>query len=212
MYGVSQDDKFTTIFLLLFFHPYFPPINSKHHYVHQRTISLPIPMEDSMITLALLLLSFILTPENQPSIVPLEQNAVYRLLHSLNPTLPWTTLNPDNLCISPPHFILCDSQSHIVEITSPPCSPNATLNNPLLFTPFTHLRKLSFSKCFNNTLKPIHPLPSLPPSLQQLILVDNPTILSPLQPFLHNLTSLKKLVLIGNGFLRSTPAAYRPFS
>ncbi|XP_058774288.1 receptor like protein 29-like [Vicia villosa] len=166
-------------------------------------------MDDSILKLAVIWLAFILfvvfPPENQPSIDPLEQNAVYRLLNSLNPTLPWTTLYPNDLCISPPHFLLCDSQSHIVAITSPPCSPNATLNDPLLFTPFTHLRKLTFSKCFNNSLNPIHSLPSLPPSLQQLILIDNPSILSPLQPFLHNLTSLKKLVLTGNGFHGQLP-------
>ncbi|KEH42491.1 LRR receptor-like kinase family protein [Medicago truncatula] len=71
--------------------------------------------------------------------------------------------------------------------------------NPILLTPFNYLRKLTFHKCFNNTQQ--H-LISLPLSLHQL---DNPSVVSPLQPFLHNLNSLKRLVLVGNGFHGELP-------
>ncbi|XP_058765431.1 piriformospora indica-insensitive protein 2-like [Vicia villosa] len=189
-------------------------------------------MDDSMIIFTifwvLFLFLFVLNPNNQPPLHPSEQNAFYHVLNSLNPTIPWRTLFPDDLCISAPHLLLCDTfpsshhrqknqtlTSHIVELNFgyisdqtpiPPCSLNATLN-PLLFISFPYLRKILFSKCFNNSLKPIQldSLPSFPPSLQELVFIDNPSVVSPLEPFLRNLISLKKLVLIGNGFYGELP-------
>ncbi|CAK8571742.1 unnamed protein product [Lathyrus sativus] len=155
--------------------------------------------------------------QDQPPIDPLEQKALYAVLNSLNPTIPWTTDYPDDLCLSAPHGVVCDynpsnqqQKAHIVELNfgyvsdetpNPPCSPNATLN-PLLFTSFPYLQKLFFYKCFNNTRNPLHltSLPSLPPSLQELVFIQNPSIVSPIEPFLRNLTSLRRLVLIGNAF------------
>ncbi|KAL5066754.1 hypothetical protein RYX36_017641 [Vicia faba] len=143
------------------------------------------------------------------------RRSLYNLLNSIDPTTPWTTLYPHGFCISPPPFLHCDSKSHIVQLNFGfisdqthllPCSPNATLQDPLLFTAFPYLRKISFSNCFTNTHKPIHSIPSFPPSLQDLLFIDNPSFVSPLQPFLTNLTaSLKKLVLIGNGFYGELP-------
>ncbi|XP_058765433.1 piriformospora indica-insensitive protein 2-like [Vicia villosa] len=157
---------------------------------------------------------FILSSQNKPPIDPLEQNALYHLLSSLNPTIPWTALFPDDLCVTAPRFVVCEShrqqnqttKSHIVQLTFPPCSPNATLD-PSLFTPFPYLRKISFSNCFNNMHKPIHllSLPSFPSSIQELVFIDNPSLVSPLEPFLRNLTSLKKLILVGNGFYGELP-------
>jgi hypothetical protein len=171
---------------------------------------------------------------NKPSTDPLEQKALYQVLNSLNPTIPWPTLYPNDLCRSPPPGVVCDyylpssssddddsdhqrRKSHVVELNfgyisdqtpTPPCSYNATLN-PLLFNSFTYLRKLSFYKCFNKTEKPIHliSLPSFPvSSLQRLVFVDNPAIVSSLESFLTNLTtSLKSLVLTGNGFYGELP-------
>lgn len=173
----------------------------------------------------LLCLSFSLSQE-QPLLDPSEQDAVYSVLHSLNPDIPWRTLFPDDLCLSAPHGIVCDYPStptssttqqqnaHVVELSfgyvsdetpNPPCSPNATFN-PLLFTSFNYLRKLFFYKCFNNTLLTLPTTPfSLPPTLEELVFIDNPSFVSPLEPFLSNLTALRRLVLIGNGFLGEVP-------
>ncbi|XP_058765427.1 piriformospora indica-insensitive protein 2-like [Vicia villosa] len=164
--------------------------------------------------------------QEQPPIDPLEQKALYDVLNSLNPTIPWTTDYPDDFCLSAPHGVVCDyyssddvqnqqQKAHIVELNfgyvsdetpNPPCSPNATLN-PLLFTSFPYLQKLFFYKCFNYTQYPLHltSLPSLPPSLQELVFIQNPSLVSPLQPFLHNLTSLRRLVFIGNAFHGELP-------
>ncbi|CAI8602803.1 unnamed protein product [Vicia faba] len=163
--------------------------------------------------------------QGQPPIDPLEQKALYDVLNSLNPAIPWTTDYPDDLCLSAPHGVVCDyypsdsddhnvqnqqQKAHIVELNfgyvsdetpNPPCSPNATLN-PLLFTSFPYLQKLFFYKCFNNTQ---NPLPSLPPSLQELVFIQNPSFVSPLHLFLRNLTSLRRLVLIGNAFQGELP-------
>ncbi|KAI5395236.1 piriformospora indica-insensitive protein 2 [Lathyrus oleraceus] len=193
-------------------------------------------MDDSMVTFLviwfIILFFFVLSPENKPPLHPYEQNALYHVLNSLNPTIPWRTLFPDDLCLSAPHLLVCDYNPtshhhqqqngqnqtlnlHIVELTFgyisdqtpiPPCSLNATLS-PLLFASFPYLRKLLFSKCFNDTQKPIQLLTfsSFPPSLQELVFIDNPSVVSPLEPFLRNLTSLKKLVLTGNGFYGELP-------
>ncbi|XP_058759125.1 probable LRR receptor-like serine/threonine-protein kinase At4g36180 [Vicia villosa] len=170
-----------------------------------------------------IILLFMLASQNKPPIDPLEQKALYNILTSINQTIPSTTTDfPDDFCLSAPHAVVCEShrepnqtKSHIAELNfgffadqTPflPCSPNATLD-PLLFTSFPYLRKLVFHKCFNNTLNPIHllSLPSFPSSLQELVFIDNPSIFSPLQPFINNLTSLKKLVLVGNGFYGDLP-------
>ncbi|CAL5207054.1 unnamed protein product [Lathyrus oleraceus] len=184
-------------------------------------------MDDSFVLL--LILVFTLSSQNKPPIEPLEQKALYAVLNSLNPTIPWTTHYPDDFCRSAPHAVVCEShrqqnqtrKSHIAELNfgyfsdQTPilhCSPNATLS-PSLFTPFPYLRKLSFSNCFNHTDKPVHvlSLPSFPPSLQELLFIDNPSIFSPLESFIHNLTSLKTLVFIGNGFYGELPAKIGAF-
>jgi Leucine-rich repeat (LRR) protein len=170
--------------------------------------------------------------QDQPLLDPLEQKALYQVLNSLNPTIPWRSLFPDDFCLSAPHGVVCDfypssddsndpnqqQKAHIVELNfgyvsdetpTPPCSPNATLN-PLLFTSFTYLRKLFFYKCFNNTLNTIS-LSSFPSTLEELVFIDNPSVVSPLNPFLHNLTSLTRLILIGNGFNGELPSQISDF-
>ncbi|TKY52758.1 Piriformospora indica-insensitive protein 2 [Spatholobus suberectus] len=154
----------------------------------------------------------------QPPLDPTEQEAVYEVLRSLNPSIPWRTLFPDDLCLSAPHGVVCDFPTqtnqtpHIAELSfgyvsdetpNPPCSPNATLD-PLILTSFPYLRKLLFYDCFNQTL-PL-PLPTLPPSLEELVFVHNPSFIAPLASLVQNLTSLRRLVLIGNGFRGEVPS------
>jgi len=130
---------------------------------------------------------------------------------------------PADLCRSHPFAVVChhnfscsDGQpekSHIVELNfgyvsdktrTLPCSSNATLN-PLVFTNFTYLCKLSFHKCFNNTQQHLISLPSFPSSLKELVFIDNPSVVSPLHHLLHNGNSLKKLILVRNGFQGELP-------
>jgi Leucine-rich repeat (LRR) protein len=159
-----------------------------------------------------------------PPIDPTEQEALYIVLKSLNPDTddtPWGgTRFPADLCRSPPSAVVChhsfssSDKSHVVELNfgyvsdktrTLPCSPYANLNT-LLFTSFTHLRKLTFHKCFNNSQLHFISLPSFPnSSLEELVFIDNPSIVSPLQPFLHHLNSLTRLVLVGNGFHGELP-------
>ncbi|KAJ1397853.1 Leucine-rich repeat [Sesbania bispinosa] len=166
---------------------------------------------------------FLSLSQQQPPLDPTEQEAVYEVLHSLNPSIPWRTIFPDDLCLSAPHGVVCDypdpsssttEKAHIVELSfgyvsdetpNPPCSSNATLN-PLLFTSFNYLRKLFFYKCFNQsqTQTPLS-LPPFPPTLEELVFIDNPSFITPLTPFLRNLTALRRLVLIGNGFSGEVP-------
>ncbi|XP_027362963.1 piriformospora indica-insensitive protein 2 [Abrus precatorius] len=155
----------------------------------------------------------------QPPLDSSEQQALYQVLHSLNPSVPWPTLFPDDLCLSAPHGVVCEYSTqpsqppHIVELSfgyvsdetpNPPCSLNATFN-PLLFTSFPYLRKLFFYKCFNQTQR-LTLTQALPlPSLEELVFIHNPSFVAPLGPFLQNLTSLRRLVLIGNGFHGQVP-------
>ncbi|KAG4976797.1 hypothetical protein JHK82_036083 [Glycine max] len=124
--------------------------------------------------------TFFSLSHQQPPLDSSEQESLYEVLHSLNPSVPWRTLFPDDLCLSAPHGVVCDFPTqqnetpHIVELSfgyvsdetpNPPCSPNATLN-PLIFTSFPYLSKLFFYNCFNQSL----PFPlSLPSSLEELI-------------------------------------------
>ncbi|KAG5002842.1 hypothetical protein JHK82_026856 [Glycine max] len=155
--------------------------------------------------------------QQQQPLDPSEQNALYDVLHSLNPTIPWRNLFPDDLCLSAPHGVVCDFPTHqnetphVVELSfgyvsdetpNPPCSLNATLNNPLISTSFPYLRKLFFYNCFNKTLPP--PL-SLPSSLEELVFINNPSFVAALDTFLQNLTSLRRLILIGNSFHGEVP-------
>ncbi|XP_061367491.1 piriformospora indica-insensitive protein 2-like [Gastrolobium bilobum] len=173
-----------------------------------------------LLRIALLSTVFLLS-QQQPPLDTGEQEAVYEVLNSLNPTIPWRTLFPDDLCLSAPHGVVCDWDTtqqiaHVVELSfgyvsdetpNPPCSLNATLN-PLLFTSFNYLRKLFFYKCFNHTTTPlslVSLLPSFPPTLEELVFIDNPSLVAPFTHLLSNLTSLRRLVLIGNGFHGEVP-------
>ncbi|XP_057422523.1 piriformospora indica-insensitive protein 2 [Lotus japonicus] len=185
-------------------------------------------------TLLCFFIFFISLSHQQPPLDSAEQEAVYAVLNSLNPTIPWRTLFSDDLCLSAPHGIVCDyplpsssstteqSQSaHVVELSfgyvsdetpNPPCSDNATLN-PLLFTSFPYLRKLFFYKCFNSTQSShLSDLPPLPPTLEELVFIENPAFVTPLAPFLRNLTALRRLVLVGNGFSGEVPPQIGAFA
>ncbi|KAF3436124.1 hypothetical protein FNV43_RR23216 [Rhamnella rubrinervis] len=157
----------------------------------------------------------------QPILNSVEQESVYQVLHSINSDIPWRSLFPsDDLCFSSPHGVVCDyftetsnvsstETVHIVELNlgyvsdytpNPPCTPNSTLS-PLLFTSFKYLRKLFFYKCFTETRVSVPDiLPSFGSSLEELVFVDNPSLVGSISELLCNLTSLRRAVVTGNGF------------
>ncbi|KAF7804618.1 piriformospora indica-insensitive protein 2-like [Senna tora] len=164
-----------------------------------------------------------LSHQQPPPLDSSEQDSLFHVLHSINPQIPWHSLFPTlDLCVSPPHGVVCDFPSpsnqtaHIVELSfgyvsdfspNPPCSPNATLN-PLLFTSFTHLRKLFFYKCFNASrvsLPDVVVSPSFASTLEELVFIDNPSLVGSFSGMLGNFTSLRRLVLTGNGVYGEVP-------
>ncbi|KAL1313465.1 hypothetical protein HN51_040034 [Arachis hypogaea] len=180
--------------------------------------------------------SILLLSHQQPPLNPHEQESLYKVLHSINPTIPWRTLFPSHdFCISPPHGILCDyddsqndtvSFSHLLQLSfgyvsdessNPPCSDNATLNS-LLFTSFPFLQKLFFYNCFNASSLVISTPQTLPFSfafsstLQELVFIDNPSLVMPIADILlQNFTSLRRLVLVNNGFHGELPETVGSF-
>ncbi|XP_010433203.1 PREDICTED: piriformospora indica-insensitive protein 2-like [Camelina sativa] len=161
----------------------------------------------------------------QLALDPSEQEAVYRVLDSVNSAISWRTIFPDDLCASPPDGVVCDylyasqhgvaTSVHVTELhlgyvsdytQNPPCSSNSTLD-PLLFTSFKHLRKLFVYKCFTGARV------SLPDSipegfgsvLEELVFIENPSLVGEIGAMIGNFTKLRRLVLTGNGFYGSIP-------
>ncbi|XP_050365950.1 piriformospora indica-insensitive protein 2 [Argentina anserina] len=182
----------------------------------------------TLLLLTTLLSSFVISHSQPLLLSSAEQDSVYRVLDSVNPDVPWRKLFPDDLCSNGPHGVVCDFFTandtdpdvvsvHVSELSfgyvsdftpNPPCSSSAVLS-PLLFTSFPFLRKLFFYRCFNQTA--VVNVPDIPasfaPSLEELVFIDNPSLVSPLSGVLRNFTNLRRAVLTGNGFYGSVPDA-----
>ncbi|KAM6565060.1 hypothetical protein CsatB_025058 [Cannabis sativa] len=173
---------------------------------------------------------FIGVSHQQPFLNSGEQESVYQVLDSINSAIPWRTLFSDDLCNSPPHGVVCDyftefntttndsstsETFHITELSfgyvsdftpNPPCSENSTLS-PLLFTSFKYLRKLFFYKCFNSTPVSVPNVSAIAVSnLEELVFIENPGFMGSLNSLVANLSSLKRVVLIGNGVYGEIPS------
>ncbi|MBA0579148.1 piriformospora indica-insensitive protein 2 [Gossypium raimondii] len=154
-----------------------------------------------------------------------EQDSVYQVLSSINSATNWRTLFPDDLCSYPPHGVVCDYFTdpttknvtvHVTELSfgyvsdftpNPSCSPNSTFS-PLLFTSFKHLRKLFFYQCFTQTQAFVPVIPTtFGSSLEELVFINNPAFVGPLSGITGNFTSLRRLVLSGNGIHGAIPNA-----
>lgn len=169
-------------------------------------------------TLSLTLLSILTLVTSQPPLNAVEQESVYRILESIKSDIPWRTLFPDDFCSSAPHGVVCDyfsdsdsdasaSVPHVTELSfgyvsdyspNPPCDSNSTLD-PNLLSPLSHLRKLFFYKCFTHTQIPFpdfSPLSSS--SLEELVFIENPSLVGPVNGKISNLTRLRRLILTGN--------------
>ncbi|KAL5863807.1 hypothetical protein ACOSQ3_001321 [Xanthoceras sorbifolium] len=176
------------------------------------------------------LLSFFVISSQQLVLDLPEQESVYQVLDTVNPTIPWRSLFPDDICSSAPHGVVCDyfiepttngtvtfqaETVHITELSfgnvsdsspNPPCTPNSTLS-PLLFTSFKYLRKLFFYKCFTVTSVsvPENVPASFGSSLEELVFIENPSLVGSLGGIIGNFTNLRRLVLTGNGFYGTIP-------
>jgi hypothetical protein len=198
---------------------------------HQLKIAMALfhPFSGLAIVFLHTLLSLLVISHQQPQLDPAERDAVYRVLNSVNPTVPWRSLFPDDdLCSSAPHGVVCEyfsdgdgdvlSSVHITELSfgyvsdyapNPPCSSDSTLD-PLVFTAFKFLRKLFFYKCFTDETRRVSlPANAVSPgfssTLEELVFIDNPALVGPLSGLLRNYTSLRRAVLTGNGVYGEIP-------
>ncbi|XP_077229846.1 ROP-interactive CRIB motif-containing protein 7 [Tasmannia lanceolata] len=177
----------------------------------------------SKISILFFFLSLSLISSQPNTLSSNEQESVYRVLDSINSAINWRSLFPDDLCLSAPHGIVCDYfpddnyiNPHIVELnfgyvsdysSNPPCGPNSSFTPSLTSFPF--LRKLFFYKCF--TGKQIT-LPgyfrNLGSSLEELIFIENPSLVGSLNGRIGNFTRLRRLVLSGTGIFYSIPHSF----
>ncbi|XP_010264968.1 PREDICTED: piriformospora indica-insensitive protein 2-like [Nelumbo nucifera] len=150
-----------------------------------------------------------------------EQESVYEVLEAINSAVQWRYVFPEDLCSSAPHGVVCEyftdengnETAHITELSfgyvsdyssNPPCSSNSTFSPRL--ASFTHLRKLFFYKCFTEMQVSLPGfLANLSSSLEELVLIENPSLVGALGGILGNFTRLKKLVLTGSNVSGEIP-------
>ncbi|KAI3678792.1 hypothetical protein L6452_38095 [Arctium lappa] len=176
-------------------------------------------------------ISFLITQlaitNSQPILNSVEQESVYRVLDSLNSDIQWRSLFPDDLCSSAPHGVVCGYTTlptatepgsvNIIELNfgyvsdhnpNPPCNPNSTLPDPVIFSSFPYLRKLFFYNCFTTRPVSLDPFSSLGSSLEELVFVENPSLFGSLTGSIGNMTSLKRLVITGTNVSGEIPGGF----
>ncbi|WOL12926.1 hypothetical protein Cni_G21695 [Canna indica] len=167
--------------------------------------------------------------EEQPPFVLLpevEQEAAYLALESINPSIPWRSLYPDDLCLSGPHGLVCDlftssssttaeaeASPHVIELnfgyvsdysSNPPCGPNATVPTSLSSFPF--LRKLFFFKCFTSAKASLtDDFWNLSSTVEELVFHQNPYLVGRLSRRLGGLPRLRRLIVSGTRISGSIP-------
>ncbi|KZV37770.1 piriformospora indica-insensitive protein 2-like [Dorcoceras hygrometricum] len=169
---------------------------------------------------------------SQPPLDVVEQEAVYRVLESINSGVPWRTIFPDDMCASAPHGVVCDYFSeisasgssvtaHVTELSfgyvsdyspNPSCGSHSTFQ-PSLLTSLPHLKKLFFYKCFTGKETPFpdfSPLLSSPgaSSLEELVFIENPGLYGSLEGRIGNFSGLRRLVLTGTSVSGQIPRGF----
>uniref|UniRef100_A0A0R0GVT2 Piriformospora indica-insensitive protein 2 n=1 Tax=Glycine max TaxID=3847 RepID=A0A0R0GVT2_SOYBN len=161
--------------------------------------------------------TFFSLSHQQPPLDSSEQESLYEVLHSLNPSVPWRTLFPDDLCLSAPHGVVCDFPTqqnetpHIVELSfgyvsdetpNPPCSPNATLN-PLIFTSFPYLSNSS------STIASTNPSFSSfsPSSLEELLILIGNAFHGEIPFYIGGFLNLEEVTLSRNNLSGEIPSS-----
>nr|CAD1820898.1 unnamed protein product [Ananas comosus var. bracteatus] len=184
-------------------------------------------LSSSSTLLFLLVVLFGAAAQESPRLPAAEQEAAYAALESINSGVDWRFLYPDDLCLSGPHGLLCDLFSdpsdnsgavpHIVELnfgfvsdfsSNPPCGPNASISPVLLSaaSSFPFLRKLFYYNCFAAARSPLPIRPwSLPASLEELVLIQNPSLVGRIPPSVGDLPRLRRLVVSGTGVSGTIP-------
>ncbi|XP_051118595.1 piriformospora indica-insensitive protein 2 isoform X2 [Andrographis paniculata] len=165
-----------------------------------------------------LLLALAFEPGSVFSLSRSEQEAVYAVLEGVNSAVSWRSLFPDDLCSSAPHGVVCDfftdsatsgaAVPHVIELSfgyvsdyspNPPCGPNPNFD-PLLLLPLTHLKKLFFFRCFTESEFPFpdfSPLSS-PPPLEELVFIENPSLVGTMEGRIGKLQNLRRLIVTGS--------------
>ncbi|XP_073136014.1 uncharacterized protein [Henckelia pumila] len=189
-------------------------------------VTLTLPLLFLLASVSYMLISV----SSQPPLGSAEQEAVYRVLESINSGIPWRTLFPDDMCASAPHGVVCDYFSdtsdavtaHVTELSfgyvsdyspNPPCGSYSITFQPSLLTPLLHLKKLFFYKCF--TGKKI-PFPDFSPlssssqasSLEELVFIENPGLSGSLEGRIGNFSALRRLVLTGTSVSGEIPRGF----
>ncbi|KAL1826033.1 hypothetical protein ACET3Z_012811 [Daucus carota] len=170
--------------------------------------------------LTLSLLSTLST--SQPSLSSLEQESLYQVLESINSDISWRSLFPDDLCYSSPHGVVCeyftnsgagDESVHVTELSfgfvsdyspNPPCNRHSKINVPAL-SAFKELKKLLFYKCFTGDEVPVPEFEGFSGVLEELVFIENPSLVGPFKGDIRSLSSLKRFVLIGSGVFGWVP-------
>ncbi|GJX81474.1 piriformospora indica-insensitive protein 2 [Tanacetum coccineum] len=188
-------------------------------------------MAFTFFTLTFILTLLITTTNSQPSLNSVEQEALYRVLDSLNSNIPWRTLFPDDLCTSAPHGVVCGYTTdpgpdpvsdpgtvNIIELNfgwvsdhnpNPPCDPNSTLPDPFIFASFPYLRKLFFYKCFTHRPISLNGFLRNGSGLEELVLVQNPSIYGSLTLVNgENMKGLRRLVITGSNVSGEIPSGF----
>ncbi|XP_058101559.1 piriformospora indica-insensitive protein 2-like [Magnolia sinica] len=175
-------------------------------------------------SLTLVLLFFFHTVSSSSDIQPFllspdEQESAYLVLESFNSAIDWRSLFPDDLCLSAPHGVVCDffpdeneGRAHITELSfgyisdyssNPPCGPNPHFTPRISSLPF--LRKLFFYKCFTDQNISLPGYFWNSSSLQELVFMENPSLVGSLDGNISNFDRLQRLVLSGTGISGNIP-------
>ncbi|KAK1266124.1 hypothetical protein QJS04_geneDACA015271 [Acorus gramineus] len=176
----------------------------------------------NLLHLHLLLLAWLLAASAEspePRLSPSEQESAYLVLEAINPAIDWRSLYPDDLCFSGPHGVVCDllvdeEEIHVTELSfgylsdyssNPPCGENPHFAPRISSFPF--LRKLFFYNCFAGG--PVY-LPgyfwNLSSSLEELVFIENPSLIGHLSGEIGKYASLRRLVVSGSGISGNVPA------
>ncbi|XP_023532739.1 piriformospora indica-insensitive protein 2 [Cucurbita pepo subsp. pepo] len=162
-----------------------------------------------------------------PVLSSVERDSVFAVLAAVNSAVPWRRFFPDDLCSAAPHGVVCDyfyefpnstepDAVHITELSfgfisdysaNPPCSSNSTID-PVLFSSFRYLRKLVFYKCFTSDVAVYlsdGDSPAFAASLEELVLVDNPSLVVSLESLFANFTNIRRAIITGNGVYGEIP-------
>ncbi|KAJ4968888.1 hypothetical protein NE237_015589 [Protea cynaroides] len=150
-----------------------------------------------------------------------EQESLYQVLDSINSGIDWRSLFPDDLCNSAPHGIVCDYFSdengtitpHITELNfgyvsdfspNPPCTFNSMFSPRL--SSFIYLRKLFFYRCFTETQVSFPGfLSTLGSTLEELVFIENPSMVGTLTGKLGNFRHLRRFILTGTNVSGEIP-------